>query len=145
MHDHPAGFPLQRPRRLRHHPRLRDLMRESSLSRDDLIYPMFVTHGKNVRKEVVSMPGQYQLSVDRLGDVVAEVADLGVPAVLLFGIPARKDARGSAAWDDDGIVQEAVRLVKRQAPELLTITDVCFCEYTDHGHCGPLSESRGRL
>ena len=91
------------------------------------------------------MPGQYQLSLDRLGEAVAEVAELGIPAVLLFGIPAHKDATGSAASTDAGIVQEAVRLIKRQAPELLVITDVCFCEYTDHGHCGPLTETAGRV
>jgi porphobilinogen synthase len=112
---------------------------------DDLIYPLFVYHGTNLRREIGSMPGQYQLSLDRLGEAVAEVAELKIPAVILFGIPAHKDARGSGAMDEAGIVQEAVRLVKRQAPELLVITDVCFCEYTDHGHCGPLSDVGGRL
>src|SRR5690349_15181657 len=138
-----AGYPLHRPRRLRGHPRLRDLVREERLTVDDLVYPMFVYHGTNLRREIGSMPGQYQLSLDRLGEAVAEVAELGIPAVLLFGIPEHKDPRGSTASLERGIVQEAVRLVKRQAPDLLVMTDVCFCEYTDHGHCGPLAELPG--
>jgi porphobilinogen synthase len=115
------------------------------LTTDDLIYPLFVYHGTNLRREISSMPGQYQLSLDRLGEVVAEVAELGIPGIILFGIPEHKDARGSAAAHDDGIVQEAIRLTRRQAPGLLVITDLCFCEYTDHGHCGPLVETGGRL
>jgi porphobilinogen synthase len=138
-----AGYPLHRPRRLRGHPRLRDMVREQRLTVDDLVYPMFVYHGKNLRREIASMPGQFQLSLDRLGEAVAEVAELGIPSVLLFGIPEHKDSRGSAASLEKGLVQEAVRLVKRRAPELLVMTDVCFCEYTDHGHCGPLSEAPG--
>jgi len=123
------------------------MVRESSLSIDDLIYPMFVYHGTNLRREIGSMPGQYQLSLDRFGEAVAEVSGLGIPAVILFGIPepGHKDARGSAACDDRGVVQEAVRLAKKVAPDLFVITDVCFCEYTDHGHCGPLSDRGGRL
>ncbi|HEV3166725.1 MAG TPA: porphobilinogen synthase [Isosphaeraceae bacterium] len=144
MADPTPGFPHLRMRRLRQHPKLRDLVREHRLSVDDLIYPLFVYHGKNLRKEIPSMPGPYQLSLDRLGEAVAEVAELRVPAVLLFGIPAHKDAIGKSACDDAGIVQEAIRLIKKQAPELLLITDVCFCEYTDHGHCGPLSK-RGEV
>ena len=144
-HRPTAGYPLHRPRRLRGHPKLRDLVRESALSVHDLIYPMFVYHGSNVRREIASMPGQYQLSLDRFGEAVAEVAGLGIPAVILFGIPAHKDPRGTGACDDRGLVQEAVRLAKSVAPELLVITDVCFCEYTDHGHCGPLSDRGGRL
>src|SRR4051794_28752512 len=140
-----TGYPLHRLRRLRRHPRLRDLVRENRLTLDDLIYPLFVYHGKDLRREIPSMPGQYQLSLDRLGEAVAEVAELGIPAVLLFGIPEHKDARGSAALADSGIVQEAVRLAKRYAPGLLVMTDLCFCEYTDHGHCGPLTERGGRL
>ena len=136
-----ARFPIRRPRRLRSHPRLRDLVREHRLTVDDLIYPLFVYHGRDLKREIASMPGQYQLSLDRLGEVVAQVVELKVPGVLLFGIPARKDATGSAASEDSGIVQEAIRLIKRQAPELLVITDVCFCEYTDHGHCGPLTRT----
>jgi porphobilinogen synthase len=140
-----AGYPLHRPRRLRAHPGLRALVRETHLTVDDLIYPLFVYHGKNLRREISSMPGQYQLSLDRLGDVVAESSELGIPAVILFGIPEHKDAQGSAAARDDGIVQEAIRVCKRAAPGLLVITDLCFCEYTDHGHCGPLSEVGGRV
>jgi porphobilinogen synthase len=140
-----SGYPLHRPRRLRSHPRMRDLVRESSLSVNDLIYPMFVYHGTNLRREIASMPGQYQISLDRFGDAVSDVAELGVPGVILFGIPAHKDALGSAASDDRGIVQEAIRIAHKAAPGLLVITDVCFCEYTDHGHCGPLKETAGRV
>jgi len=140
-----AGYPLHRPRRLRGHPRLRDLVRETPLAKSDLIYPLFVYHGKNLRREIASMPGQYQLSLDRLGDALAEVVELGIPAVIFFGIPEHKDALGSAAARDDGIVQEAIRLTRRIAPNLLVITDLCFCEYTDHGHCGPLAEIGGRI
>jgi porphobilinogen synthase len=139
-----AGFPVHRSRRLRGHPRLRDLVRETRLTTDDLIYPLFVFHGKNLRREIPSMPGQYQLSVDRLDEPIAEAVELGIPAIILFGIPDHKDARGSIALRDDGIVQQAIRLARRVAPDLLVITDLCFCEYTDHGHCGPLVESNGR-
>jgi porphobilinogen synthase len=139
-----AGFPLHRPRRLRAHPRLRDLVRETRLTTDDLIYPLFVYHGKNLRREIPSMPGQYQLSLDRLDEPILQAVDLRIPAIILFGIPDQKDARGSAALRDDGIVQEAIRLARRIAPDLLVITDLCFCEYTDHGHCGPLAEISGR-
>jgi len=118
------------------------MVRENHLRLDDLIYPLFVYHGTNLKREIGSMPGQYQLSLDRLNEAIDEVVALKIPAVLLFGIPEHKSALGSAASDDHGIVQEAVRLVKKRAPELLVITDVCFCEYTDHGHCGPLIESR---
>jgi len=141
-----AGYPHDRPRRLRGHPGLRDLVRESTLSVSDLIYPMFVYHGRDLRREIASMPGQYQLSVDRLGEALAEVAGLGIPAVMLFGIPesAAKDARGSAASAEDGVVQRAVRVAKSVAPGLVVMTDVCFCEYTDHGHCGPLRMRGGQ-
>ena len=136
---------IHRPRRLRGNPRLRDLVRENALAVDDLVYPLFVYHGTNLRREIASMPGQYQLSVDRLMEVVDEAVELKIPALLLFGIPAEKDAVGSAACRDDGIVQEAIRLIKKRSPETLVITDVCFCEYTDHGHCGPLKEVGGRI
>jgi porphobilinogen synthase len=142
-HDGPT-FPTLRLRRLRQHPRLRDLVRENRLTTDDLIYPLFVYHGKGLKREIGSMPGQFQYSLDRLPEALGEIAELKIPAILLFGIPAHKDARGSGASDSAGIVQEAIRLAKRQAPELLVITDVCFCEYTDHGHCGPLTERAGR-
>lgn len=140
-----AGFPALRPRRLRRHPRLRDLVRENTLSVHDLVYPLFVYHGRDLRREIGSMPGQYQLSLDRLGEVVDEAVELKIPALLLFGIPAHKDGTGTSACDDAGLVQEATRLIKQRAPETLVITDVCFCEYTDHGHCGPLAEIGGRV
>ncbi len=145
MFDPAAGYPVHRPRPLRGHPRLRDLVRENVLTLSDLIYPLFVHHGTNLKREVPSMPGQFQHSLDRLGETIDEVAELGIPGVILFGVPEHKDARGSSALQDDGIVQEAVRLIKKRAPDLLTITDLCFCEYTDHGHCGPLAEIAGRL
>ena len=140
-----AGYPLHRPRRLRAHPGLRDLMRENHLTTLDLIYPLFVYHGINLRREVPSMPGQYQLSLDRLRETIDEVVELGIPGIILFGIPEHKDALGAAATQSDGLVQEAIQITKRQAPSLVVITDLCFCEYTDHGHCGPLSEAGGRL
>jgi porphobilinogen synthase len=106
---------------------------------------MFVYHGTDLKREISSMPGQYQLSLDRFGEAVSEVAELGIPAVILFGIPAEKDATGSCASAERGIVQEAVRTARKVAPGLLVMTDVCFCEYTDHGHCGPLTERRGQV
>jgi porphobilinogen synthase len=139
------SYPIVRPRRLRSHPALRDLVRENRLSLDDLVFPLFVYHGHDLRREISSMPGQFQRSLDWLPEVIDEVRDLRIPSVLLFGIPEHKDGEGSASWDDSGIVQKAIRLIKRRAPELLVITDVCFCEYTDHGHCGPLTEVAGQL
>jgi porphobilinogen synthase len=121
------------------------MVSENRLTVDDLIYPLFVYHGRGLRREIPSMPGQYQRSLDRLGDAVAESAGLGIPAIILFGIPEHKDARGTAALRDDGIVQQAIGVAKEAAPGLLVITDLCFCEYTDHGHCGPLAESGGRM
>jgi porphobilinogen synthase len=144
MLDPAASFPTLRLRRLRQHPRLRDLVREHQLRVDDLIYPLFLYHGQNLRREIPSMPGQYQLSLDRLPEMLLEVVEQQIAAVLYFGIPEHKDPLGRSACDDAGIVQEAVRLTKRHAPELLVITDLCFCEYTSHGHCGPLTEIGGR-
>jgi porphobilinogen synthase len=115
------------------------MVRETKLSVDDLIYPLFAAAGKGIRKEVPSMPGVYQLSVENLVKEVREVESLGIPAILLFGIPAKKDAVGSDACSDKGIVQTAVRAVKDAVPGVMVITDVCFCEYTDHGHCGILT------
>ena len=137
-------FPIDRPRRLRHHPVLRDLVRETTLTVHDLILPLFVRPGRNVRKEIASMPGNYQLSTDRLVDEVGASIDLGVRAFILFGIPTHKDATGSSAWAEDGIVQQALRAVRAAHKDVLLITDECFCEYTDHGHCGVLSEYGGR-
>lgn len=138
-------FPATRMRRLRQHPVVRDLVRETSLTVHDLIFPLFVRPGKGIKKEIASMPGNYQLSVDRLVEEVGAATELGVKAFILFGIPARKDAEGSSAWEDEGIVQTALRAVKKQYPGTLLITDECFCEYTDHGHCGVLRETNGRL
>lgn len=128
----------QRPRRLRKNEQIRKLVRETRLSIDDLIMPLFVIEGKNVKRPIPSMPGIFQLSVDTLPKEIEEISKLHIPAVLLFGIPQHKDSLGSASYNDDGIIQQAVRIIKKTNPELYVITDVCLCEYTDHGHCGPL-------
>jgi porphobilinogen synthase len=139
-------FPTQRPRRLRSHPLIRSLVRETTLSVDDLIFPLFVRPGRDVKKEIASMPGNYQLSVDRLVDEVGASVELGVRAFVLFGIPTHKDATGSSALADDGIVQQALRALRAAFKDkVLLITDECFCEYTDHGHCGVLTDVGGRL
>jgi porphobilinogen synthase len=141
-----SGFPIVRPRRLRHHPLIRDLVRETTLTAGDLILPLFVRPGRGVKKEIASMPGNYQLSVDRLVDDVGAAAELGIKAFILFGIPSYKDATGSSALADDGIVQEALRALRKAYDRsILLITDECFCEYTDHGHCGVLREMGGRI
>jgi len=129
-------FPIYRPRRLRANENLRRLVRETSLSIDDLIYPMFVVHGRDTAIEISSMPGCYQYSVDRLVAAAKELVSLGIPGTILFGIPETKDSLGSEAYAEDGIIQQAVRAIKDAVPDLLVITDVCLCEYTDHGHCG---------
>jgi len=135
-------FPIYRPRRLRATEQHRRMVRETHLSVDDLIYPMFVVHGKAVRNEIASMPGVAQVSVDLLIKEAQEVYNLGVPAIILFGIPRRKDAKASEAYAKNGIVQQAVRGVKDKVPDLLVITDLCLCEYTDHGHCGVVKGHR---
>ena len=127
---------IYRPRRLREQPLLRRMVRETALSVDDLVYPLFVQHGRGVRQEIGAMPGQYQLSIDELVREAKDAASMGIPAILLFGIPEEKDPRGSEAYAEDGIIQQAVRAVKETVPNLLVITDVCLCEYTSHGHCG---------
>lgn len=132
----------RRTRRTRETPAMRRLVRETQVSVDNLVYPMFVVEGKNVRREISSMPGQYQLSVDRLAAECGEVAALGIPGVILFGIPEHKDARASGAYAEEGIVQRAVRALKEAHPELCVITDVCLCEYMDHGHCGVVAGDR---
>jgi len=129
-------FPKTRLRRLRRTPALRRMLRETRLSRDDLVLPLFVTEGRGVREPVASMPGVLRFSVDTLVSEAKQVRDLGIPAVLLFGIPAEKDARGSGADAANGVVQRAVDAIKSAEPDLCVITDVCLCEYTDHGHCG---------
>jgi len=134
-----AGFPAARPRRLRVSPQMRVMLRETSLSPGHLIYPLFVTHGHGVRAEIGSMPGVYQLSVDELAGEIRSAAGLGISAVLLFGIPAKKDPIGLENFAADGIVQQAARAIKDAHAEMVVITDVCLCEYTDHGHCGILN------
>ena len=135
-----ADFPRARLRRLRQMPALRDMVQETRLSVSNLVYPLFVTHGRIVRAEIDPMPDTYQLSLDNLISEIGGIAELGIPAVLLFGIPETKNAEGTEAYEPSGIVQEAIRVIKQTAPELLVITDVCLCEYTDHGHCGVIED-----
>jgi porphobilinogen synthase len=130
------NFPIYRPRRLRRNERLRGLIRETGLEPKNLIYPLFVGPGKNKAEPVSSMPGVAQLSVDRAVKECGEVDALGIPAIILFGIPEQKDPIGSGAYDDNGVVQQTIRAVKEKLPDMIVITDVCLCEYTDHGHCG---------
>ncbi|MDD4168720.1 MAG: porphobilinogen synthase [Desulfotomaculaceae bacterium] len=130
------AFPLQRPRRLRSSEAIRRMVRETGLAVDDLIYPLFVTHGEGVARPVEAMPGVYNYSIDRLLDEVAAVARRQIPGILLFGLPAGKDELGTEAYSTDGIVQQAVRAIKKAHPGLLVVTDICLCEYTSHGHCG---------
>ena len=136
------SFPRHRMRRLRQHESLRQMVCETALSPTDLIYPLFVTTGKDRREPIGSMPGQFRWSVDLLVKEVAEVHRIGVPAVMLFGIPDHKDERGTSAYDPDGIVQQAVRALKSKVPDILVITDVCIDEYTSHGHCGIVKDGR---
>ncbi|MBI5511111.1 MAG: porphobilinogen synthase [Deltaproteobacteria bacterium] len=133
-------YPTVRMRRVRRLPPLRRMVRETTLSAADFIYPVFICPGTGVDKPVGSMPGVAQWSVDRLVEEAPRIVDEGIPALILFGIPEQKDAVGSAAWRDDGIVQQAVAALKKRTPELLSIVDLCFCEYTDHGHCGVLKD-----
>ena len=137
-------YPLYRPRRLRESPLVRKMVRETALRTDDLVYPLFTLHGRGVREPIASMPGQFRLSIDELLKECKDAASMGIPAVLLFGIPQEKDARGSEAYAEDGIIQQAVRAVKETIPDLLVITDVCLCEYTSHGHCGVVEDGRVR-
>jgi porphobilinogen synthase len=130
------SFPTTRLRRLRTTLNLRAMVRETTLGPRDFIYPLFVVHGKDVHREIPSMPGVYHQSIDRLASEVEEVSALDIPAVILFGVPAEKDPLGEENFADDGIVQQAIRAIKAANPDLLVITDVCMCEYTDHGHCG---------
>jgi len=135
-------FPYLRMRRLRQSEGIRAMVRETEVRASDLVYPLFVVPGRGVRKEISSLPGNYHLSVDELVRECEQVARLGIPAVLLFGIPESKDAFGSGAYAGDGVVQQAIRALKQRAPELVIITDVCLCEYTSHGHCGVVVEDR---
>ena len=136
------SFPGLRLRRLREQEPIRNMARETRLSPSEFVYPMFVTHGEGLRAPIEPMPGCYHLSVDQLTEEVSEVAGLGIPAVLLFGLPAEKDPLGTEGYDPEGIIQEAVRAIKRDTPGMMVITDVCMCEYTDHGHCGIVEDGR---
>jgi len=134
------GFPTTRLRRLRRTEQLRDMFRETRLNKTDLMYPLFIVEGSGVKKEISSMPGQYQMSVDNMLRECDELQRLGITSILLFGIPAHKDELGSGAYDANGIIQKAVREIKRQFPKLVVVTDVCLCEYTSHGHCGVVED-----
>jgi len=139
----PAGFPVSRLRRLRYHPRIRRLVRETRLAAENLVLPLFIHAGSRIRRPIDSLPGHFQWSTDQLDEVVRSAVELRLGGVLLFGIPEHKDATGTDATSDAGIVQQAVRAIKKIAPELLVITDVCLCEYTDHGHCGVVNTRTG--
>src|SRR5947208_14586159 len=134
------AFPATRLRRMRKTDALRGLVRETELSVDHLVYPLFVTHGEDRREPIESMPGIERLTISHLAAEAGEIAALGIPAVLLFGIPSHKDEVASGAYDPDGIVQLAVQAIKQAEPSLIVMTDVCLCEYTSHGHCGMLRE-----
>ena len=143
-----TSFPDVRLRRVRELEPVRSLTRETRLSASNFIYPLFVTHGQGIRQPIEPMPGCFHLSLDMLAEEVAEVVELGLPGVLLFGLPAEKDPVGSGAYDPEGIIQEAIRVIKQAAPDLLVIGDVCLCEYTDHGHCGVIvndGAGKGRI
>lgn len=134
------NFPIYRMRRLRKNANIRKLVEETTLEISDLIYPLFVVHGEDIKQEISPLPGNYQLSIGKMVEEARELKDLGIPAVLLFGIPATKDEAASEAYDSEGIVQLAVRALKNEVPELIVITDVCLCEYTSHGHCGVIKD-----
>ena len=137
-----TSYPDMRLRRVRELEPVRNLVRETRLSASNFIYPLFVTHGQGVKQPIEPMPGNYQLSLDMLEEEITEVVDLGIPAVLLFGLPEEKDPVGSGAYDPEGIIQEAIRVIKQAAPSLMVVGDVCLCEYTDHGHCGVIDGQR---
>ena len=136
------SFPETRLRRLRRTPALRRLVRETTLSADNFIYPLFVCPGKGIKREIPSLPGQFHFSVDELAREATEIAGLGIPGVILFGLPEKKDEVGSEAWNADGVVQRALRAIKKAAPELALAVDSCFCEYTTHGHCGVIVDGQ---
>lgn len=139
------GFPTTRLRRLRYHPAVRQLVRETHVTPTNLIWPLFVRPGRGIRQPIGAMPGQYQLSPDEVAKEARRAAELGLGGIILFGIPSEKDLTGSDSYCDTGIVQQGLRAVKQAAPELLVISDVCLCEYTSHGHCGVVTERTGRL
>jgi porphobilinogen synthase len=136
------GFPKKRMRRLRANPSMRRLVRQTSVSVDDLVYPLFVREGEGIKEPIKSMTDCYHFSPDTIAAEAAEVASLGIPAVLLFGLPGRKDEIGSEAWAENGVVQRAIRQIKQASPELLVVTDVCLCEFTSHGHCGVVRDGK---
>lgn len=135
-----SEFVFDRHRRLRQSQAMRRMVRETLLSANDFIYPVFAVEGENIKKEIASMPGVYQFSLDRLEEEIAEVVELGIPAVMVFGIPAEKDPVGTGAYHDHGIVQKAIKQIKANHPDLLVVADTCLCEYTDHGHCGVIKD-----
>src|SRR5947209_9108001 len=137
------SFPTTRLRRLRQNEQLRSLVRETRLSPEGFVYPLFVCPGEGVRKEVRSMPGVFNISVDEAVREAREAQSLGIPALILFGLPEKKDEVATGAWDEDGIVQRAARAIKAEAPEMVVIGDVCLCEYMSHGHCGVVKASHG--
>jgi porphobilinogen synthase len=143
--DSSSGFPTTRLRRLRYHPAVRSLVRETRLSPASLILPLFARPGKGVRQPIGSMPGHAQLSIDLIAEEAREAQKLGLGGIILFGIPAEKDAAGRDSYASSGIVQQAIKAAKDAAPDLLVVTDVCFCEYTDHGHCGHIDDHTGRM
>ena len=138
--NHQPSYPISRPRRLRTSNNLRAMIRETEINPQDFIFPLFVRHGKDIQQEIRSMPGNYQWSVDRLAKEAKEIANLGIPGVILFGIPDEKDPVGEENFASEGVVQQAIREIKNAVPELVVVTDVCLCEYTDHGHCGILNQ-----
>ncbi|MCG3136791.1 MAG: Delta-aminolevulinic acid dehydratase [Phycisphaerae bacterium] len=138
------SFPIERPRRVRSNPILRNMVRETRLSKECLIYPLFACPGKGVKKEISSMPGQYQMSIDQIVEESCRVQDLGLPAVLLFGLPEHKDAKGSEGFAADGIVPRAIAAIKEKCSGLAVMADACLCEYTDHGHCGIITRTPGK-
>lgn len=138
-------FPFLRLRRLRQHPVLRDLIRETEVNLQDLIFPLFIKGRQGAKLPIETMPGLYQIPLHLLAQEIEEIVSLGISSILLFGIPSHKDPHGSDSYSDNGIIQEAIKTIRRAAPDLLIMTDLCFCEYTDHGHCGILSERSGKL
>ncbi len=134
------SFPVHRMRRLRKNENIRRMVRECSIGIDNLIFPIFAVHGKGIRNEIQGLPGNFHFSIDKIGEEAEEIASLGIPAVLLFGIPEKKDPNASEAYAEDGIVQRAIKEIKSRVPELVVITDVCLCEYTEHGHCGIIKD-----
>ena len=137
-----VGRILYRPRRLRKMPALRDMVRETILTPSDFIYPLFVRYGNGIKEPISSMPGQFRFSSDTVADEAEETWTLGIRAVILFGIPEKKDPIGSSSWKEDGVVQRAIKAIKEKIPEIVVITDVCLCEYTDHGHCGVVRDGK---